>query len=90
MDAQDHRSRHAAGSPVCSQLSPGAVETQRGTALEGRRFYVWDEDRQTAVAWANELAAAASASDRGDRAGGTKPGDGKPASGSGSSTAGVR
>lgn len=58
-NARDHQRHQAAGSAVRSQPSPGAVETHRGTALEGGRFYVWDEDRQTAVAWANELAAAA-------------------------------
>ena len=60
MDAQDHRRRPAARSPVCGQPSPGAVEAQSGTALEGRRFYVWDEDHQTAVSWAKQLAAASS------------------------------
>jgi len=68
MNAQDHQRHHPAGSPVRSQPSPGTIETHSGTALEGKSFYVWDEDRQTAVAWANELAAAASPSVRGDRA----------------------
>ena len=62
----------AEGSPCLEagqgQPSPGVVETHRGTALDGRSFYVWDEDRQTAVAWANKLAAAASPSARGHRA----------------------
>lgn len=70
MDARDHQRRQAAGSPVRSRPSPGASETHRGTALEGRSFYVWDEDRQTAVERANELSAAAPSSARTDRAGG--------------------
>lgn len=64
MDAHNHRRRQAAGNPVCSQASPGAVEAHGGTALEGRKFYVWDEDRQTAVAWANQLAAAVGISEQ--------------------------
>jgi len=74
MDARDHRRRSAARSPVCGRPSPGAVAAQSGTALEGRRFYVWDEDHRTAVSWASQLAAAASC-DRGDRDGRTEPGD---------------
>lgn len=68
MNRQKHRRRHAARSPVRSQPSSGAIETQRGTALEGRHFYVWDEDCQTAVGWASELAAAVSPRIRGARA----------------------
>jgi hypothetical protein len=68
MNAKRLQKRHAAASPVRSQPSPGAAGARRGTAFEGRSFYVWDEDRRTAVAWANELAAAASPSVRGDRA----------------------
>jgi hypothetical protein len=70
INAQDHQRHQGAGRPVRSQPSPGAVETHGGTALEGRGFYVWEEDRQAAVEWANELAAAAPPPARTDRAGG--------------------
>jgi hypothetical protein len=62
---RNHHRHASTGGPACSPASAAAVETGRGTALEARCFYVWDEDRRTAVGWASELAAAASPSAQG-------------------------
>jgi hypothetical protein len=64
MKRRDQEMHQVAGQAFRGQLSRGAIETAGGTAFEGRDFYVWDEDQQTAVGWAAQLAAAASGTPR--------------------------
>jgi hypothetical protein len=59
MKKQDQEVHHAAGRSFRGQRSREATATHRGAAYEGRSFYVWDEDRQSAAAWADQLAEAA-------------------------------
>jgi hypothetical protein len=54
-DAMQEASRRAAD--VRSKRSGGAKKIKaRGHPHAGLHFYVWDEDRRTAAAWAEQLA----------------------------------